>query len=703
MVAKRSIRATIYAILGLIFLVVFISGGTIILSLQKADPDADIIDALGRQRMLSQAMGKSILGYDADRRKFKTLRNKAISLDQYVTHMRAVYTQYIIGVIKKTDIDISMTPKDDAHLALPYPATFTRLVNNRFAKQVAETGGDISVDIIATKPINPDKGLVTEIDRRATEFLYENRDEVYFEPSEENGLFYLVFYTVDRATVEACVSCHNSFNADANYKIGDVLGFRKYKVLFNDDISAGKAELEPSIDEYEAAKAMFSQTLSAMKYGGKFPTDMQLSKYADVDKIEDETIQKKIDEVSGKFKQLTETATSLTSAGESAYTGKLRRRIIAQSNELRKLSNDVVHLFTNRARGNQRNIEIAVHTSGVFVLLIIIVAVYLFNREVIVPIKSLTETIGFIDSSSDLNQRIEIRSHNNEIGKAGLAFNKMLDKFQSIIGNMAESAEHLAVATTELSATTLENAGQAKTQQGMVSEVAFTVERINSAISDIAKNANRVTKTSLETKRQAAESGEVIDRSGKAISELSDQSKKIGGILDVIEDIAKKTDLLAINAAIEAANAGHQGHGFAVVADEVRKLAERTTLATNEISGIIQKIQVYTDDVVQSMKLSSDAMSKIIVDTTKVDKMVEQIASSAENQANFVNAAVGSVRIIKELSEGFSNASDQTQTVAESISSQSNYLQDVVDQFNIGNKHHDHTDAFDSAFNMDDD
>jgi len=679
---RGSIKTNIYAILGLILAVFAVSAIVILYSINHANEDADIINALGKQRMLSQAIGKSALGYYADKERFKAIRNQAVTIDLYIAQMRAEYASSVIQAAKKSSLGISMNPEKEAHPAVPFPATFSRLVNDRFAKQKNKLGGELHVDILAKFPVNPAKGLKTDSDKRADAYLSEHPEEIYFEPLEEDGKLYLLFYSADIASVESCASCHNTLTDQSSFKVGDILGIRKHKALFNEDAASGFKELNPSLDDYQTAKAIFAKTISAVKSGGEYYVDLKMEKTNTIDRVDNERIQGKITQIQDTFQELVKAGDDLVSLDMDTNAGQLRRTVINSSNTLRKLSDDLVVMYTVLANRNQRSIGMAVQLSGIVILIIIITAVILFNRGVIAPISAMTETIHAIERKSDLNRRIIVKG-NSEISQTARAFNKMLDKFQSIVGDVAGSAEHLATATTELSATTDQNTSQAKTQQSNVTDLTLAVEQISDAISGIARNALDVAKTSEETRRQAKDGGDIIDLSGDAIRKLSESSDKIGGILASIQDIAKKTDLLAINAAIEAANAGDQGKGFAVVADEVRKLAERTSRATTEINRMIEDIQSFTHEAVKLMNNSSNAMDKIIVETTRVNQMVDQIAVGTEKQSTSVNAAVENVRMIKELSEGFVTAASQTQSVAENINNQSNALQQIVDQFLI--------------------
>ncbi len=313
-------------------------------------------------------------------------------------------------------------------------------------------------------------------------------------------------------------------------------------------------------------------------------------------------------------------------------------------------------------------------------LITIVFAWIMTNSEIVRPLE---KTVVMIEelNSGNLNCRLDIESE-SEIGQMAVAFNSTLENFQRIIGQMGATADHLASATTELHASTERNSGQADLQTKKVTATLSSIDEVNMAICRVATHAVELAGTAVKTSGNAEAGGKIIGMSVKAIEKLSDYSSQIDKILLVIEDIAKKTDLLAINAAIEAANAGDQGKGFAVVADEVRKLAERTTRATREINSMIKDIQTHTQNAVTSMKHSSDTMEKIIREAAKVNTKVDQIVSATEFQTDLTNKMLESVREVNDLSKGFSVQAKETKQVAGDINDQSFKLQQIVDLFN---------------------
>jgi hypothetical protein len=213
-----SVKQKVYGAIAILLVVVIVSGAMIFNAITASKENLETYNALGRQRMLTQAMGKAGLGYAMAKSRKKTIEQQITDLDRYITKMRGTYTKAIIGVAKKTGLGISMDPKNETHPAVPFPATFTRMTNEEFGE-----GRDFGIDIISDDPINPAQNLKTDLDREANTYLKANPDKVFNKIFEENGKLYIGLYTADKAVAPICASCHTSMKNGKQFKVGDIL------------------------------------------------------------------------------------------------------------------------------------------------------------------------------------------------------------------------------------------------------------------------------------------------------------------------------------------------------------------------------------------------------------------------------------------------------------------------------------------------
>ncbi len=676
-----TLRLKIILVSAVLILVVLITSGRVISALNNAENDADIINALGRQRMLSQAMAKSALGY-ASKGEYNILKNQTLVLNNYITKMRMMYTKHVIPAAKRAGMGISMTPDKETEPSVPFPATLTRMVNEAFGHIEDFSGREISIDIIAKIPVNPKSGYITEQDRKAGEYLERSPGDMYNSTLEEDGKLYLLFYTADIATVEACSSCHSSIRRK-NFTVGDMLGIRRFKMLLSKDVASGYAQLNPSLDEYTNAKIIFYKTLLAMKAGGEYPADLKMTKSKKVGAINDKAAQKKMVDIESKFAEFTKVVDGLISSGENSSIFDLQNAILLESNNLRKLSGDLVNIYTNIANRNQGQIYwFTILTSVLVILITVGMAVYLIFA-VIIPINKTTASLkDMAEGEKDLTQRLA-NTRTDEIGELSKWFNAFVSGLRNLIQGIMEITDHLASSATELYTTAEQSYKGTEKQSGQVGEVAASMEEMSATISEVARKSFAVSESAKSASEAASTGGKVVSKAIKGMSsiensvkesatiieELGKSSQHIGEIISVINDIADQTNLLALNAAIEAARAGEQGRGFAVVADEVRKLAERTTKATKEISVMIQTIQSNTLKAVSSMEGGTRDVSSGV-------QLINQAGKSLENIMNMIASVTANV-------EGIATSSEQQSATAEDISKNTIIASEVSDELSV--------------------
>ncbi len=315
----------------------------------------------------------------------------------------------------------------------------------------------------------------------------------------------------------------------------------------------------------------------------------------------------------------------------------------------------------------QASMENSVIHSGLWMIGIIgifLVAVYwLIHLFILKPLHTLMAISHDIAlGEGDLTKRVPVSNGSDEISSLARDFNLFIQKMHGAVSLVNQATNRLATSSIELSSTADNVVQVAEGQESRAVQSASAVEEMTTTAGEVARNsteAARIAQETAETARSGQEVmaqtvtgmqqvSEAVVQAANIITTLGRSSDQIGEIVRVIEDIADQTNLLALNAAIEAARAGEQGRGFAVVADEVRKLAERTTKATKEIGDMIRQIQDDTKSAVASMdqgtnqvgqgvelaNKTGDALSKIHSMINSTAGMIQQIASAAEEQSN---------------------------------------------------------------------
>jgi methyl-accepting chemotaxis protein len=318
--------------------------------------------------------------------------------------------------------------------------------------------------------------------------------------------------------------------------------------------------------------------------------------------------------------------------------------------------------------------------------------------------------IGEIAANNLAVEDMRITSE-DEVGTAVVALNGMKNSLRRMIESIAGTAEHVASASEEISSSAEQQAQSSCTQKDQTAQVASALQEMNVAVLQVSENSSKAAEASRKAAETARRGGSIVDQTlskmkviahsvrstAARVEDLGKSSDRIGRIVSVINDIADQTNLLALNAAIEAARAGEQGRGFAVVADEVRKLAERTTTATKEIAQMIETVQKETKLAVgameegtrqvelgvQSTNEAGEVLLEIIHMSEQVGDMITQIATAATEQSSATEEINNSMDRIAGLVKESAAGTQQSAKACLDLSAMAFELQKLVANFKL--------------------
>ncbi len=325
------------------------------------------------------------------------------------------------------------------------------------------------------------------------------------------------------------------------------------------------------------------------------------------------------------------------------------------------------------------------------------------------PMRRLLDRLKQIaDGDGDLRARLEVHSA-DELGQLGNAFNRFLDKLQPLIAEVGRVTAEVETAARGMAAMAETNDQLISSEHAAVDQVTTAATEMSAAVHEVALNAQNASDAARAAETQSRQGASVVsstiqsirqlagevEGASQTIGALADETASIGAVLEVIRGIAEQTNLLALNAAIEAARAGEQGRGFAVVADEVRALAARTQDSTKDIQSRIERLQSGVDKAVQAMHTGSskardsveraEGVDQVLAEASasvqRINDMAAQIATACEEQSCVTEEIARNITDIRDLSNEAATYSSQGKLASQQLSGLAKTLADLVGRF----------------------
>ncbi|ELH8888803.1 TPA: methyl-accepting chemotaxis protein [Vibrio cholerae] len=390
------------------------------------------------------------------------------------------------------------------------------------------------------------------------------------------------------------------------------------------------------------------------------------------------------------------------------YNEGLQGNTRAQSHDVEEMFKTFSKTLTQAVDEKQQTMGTIKLTVTVTVVLVILLGIFQISRSINMRVSQLLLVIQKIAESNDVSLRAELKGQ-DEITSVARYFNGLLDKFEQLISGSQTKSHQLYTSTSSMHNELEQVIEQFNVQSDHMGLMATSVQQMVSTISEISESTN----VAVEGVNQAARNAEhgrgvvvttvknidllssTLQKSQHSIASLNAFVEKIGGAVSIIQGIAEQTNLLALNAAIEAARAGEQGRGFAVVADEVRSLATRTHQSTEEITRVVTNIQSQMSHVVDDIDLCNDqgqetlnasrqldeSLQQILRDMNTIQDNSQRIAAAIEEQGSVMNHVSESISELNTISENNMRSAQQCLIEVDTVSSQAHAMDEAVAEF----------------------
>ncbi len=386
-----------------------------------------------------------------------------------------------------------------------------------------------------------------------------------------------------------------------------------------------------------------------------------------------------------------------------------RQEMTVQGADIVKTSDALYQIQLDRRDSESTQARSLQLTATLLALLVGILAAVIITRQITRPLR---ETLAVVEkiAAGDLTHNMRV-TRRDELGVLQQGIQRMGSTLRDLITGIRDGVTQIASAAEELSAVTEETSAGVNSQKVETDQVATAMHEMAATVQEVARNAEHASEAATEADGQARAGDQVVaeaisqierlaeevHRSTEAMGLLQQESQKIGSVMDVIKSVAEQTNLLALNAAIEAARAGEAGRGFAVVADEVRGLAQRTQKSTEEIEELVAGLQSgtqqvanvmlgsrnLTDSSVELTRKAGASLESITRTVSNIQSMNQQIAAAAEQQSAVAEQISRSILNVRDVSEQTAAASDETAASSVELARLGNQLQTMVSHFRV--------------------
>lgn len=357
----------------------------------------------------------------------------------------------------------------------------------------------------------------------------------------------------------------------------------------------------------------------------------------------------------------------------------------------------------------QSSITIFVALACAAMIISIVIGLWV-NRSVMNPINDILSKLKLIHQDSDLTVKFTTFNH-DELGQISTSLTQVIEHLRGILHSIAEAANTVNSSANELSSFTQATNKRMQQQQAETEQTATAMNEMTATVAEVAQSASAAADSAKDADTYAANGNNIVMQSISSMSQLSDQiqktaqvigflsneSQNIGRVLDVIKSIAEQTNLLALNAAIEAARAGEQGRGFAVVADEVRTLAQRTQKSTQEIEAMIATLQQGVKEAVNAMEIginqvddandkanqAGQALKEIVSSVDSITELNTHIATAAEEQSSVAESINRSIIAISDIAEHSTASAAELSESVVNLTKLANSMRNQVSAFKL--------------------